>query len=157
MNLAEKYRAADGWKKNLGGDKFNPTNRTVEFVLEDGTFGVSKSSVKLDWSTAKGDQSIAYYRFQPSDDWPEERIGVIGQNGGDGEHYSALYKQEGGNHYKDMVIQPIEFIVENDLPFREANAIKYICRHYQKNGADDIRKAIHYLEMILETEYESVD
>jgi len=66
-------------------------------------------------------------------------------------------KQEGGNHYKNAKIQPIDFIVENGIKFREANAIKYIFRHESKNGAEDIKKAIHYLEMILETEYTEVE
>lgn len=61
--------------------------------------------------------------------------------------------QIGGNHYKEMKIQPIDFIVANSISFREANAIKYICRHTSKNGEEDLKKAIHYLEMILETEY----
>ncbi len=62
---------------------------------------------------------------------------------------TALDKQEGGGHYL-LPIQPIEFIVKNDLPFREGNVIKYVTRHQSKNGAEDIKKAIHYLEMILE-------
>ena len=63
---------------------------------------------------------------------------------------SALDKQEGGTHYKDMPIQPIDYIVKNGLGFREGNVIKYVTRHQSKNGAEDIKKAIHYLEMILE-------
>jgi hypothetical protein len=63
---------------------------------------------------------------------------------------SVKEKQIGGAHYRMMSIQPTEFIVANNLPWREANAIKYICRHKYKNGAEDIRKAIHYLEMLLE-------
>ena len=63
---------------------------------------------------------------------------------------SALDRQVGGRHYKDMKIQPIEYIVGNNIPYREANAIKYISRHRFKAGAEDIKKAIHYLEMILE-------
>lgn len=66
---------------------------------------------------------------------------------------SALQTQQGGTHYKDMAVQPIEYIVANKIPYREANVIKYISRHANKNGAEDIRKAIHYLEMILETDY----
>lgn len=66
----------------------------------------------------------------------------------------ALDTQVGGGHYKDMKIQPIEFIVENNISYREGNAIKYICRHKNKNGVEDIKKAIHYLEMIKE-EYEN--
>ena len=62
---------------------------------------------------------------------------------------STLDKQEGGSHYK-LPIQPIEYIVKNSIPYREANVIKYVTRHASKNGAEDIKKAIHYLEMILE-------
>lgn len=65
----------------------------------------------------------------------------------------ALRKQEGGNHYKDMKIQPVEFITANELGFLEGNVVKYICRHHAKNGAEDIRKAIHYCELLLATKY----
>ena len=65
----------------------------------------------------------------------------------------ALRKQEGGSHYKDMAIQPVEFITANKLGFLEGNVVKYICRHHAKNGAEDIRKAIHYCEMLLQTKY----
>ena len=67
--------------------------------------------------------------------------------------YDSLEKQVGGKHYKNMKIQPAEFINENKLLFAEGNAIKYICRHQSKGKADDIKKAIHYLEMILERDY----
>ena len=70
------------------------------------------------------------------------------------EAMKATLKQVGGSHYKDCKIQPIEFIVGNDLTFCEGNAIKYITRHRRKGeGAKDIEKAIHYLEMILEMEF----
>jgi hypothetical protein len=61
-------------------------------------------------------------------------------------------RQEGGEHY-DMPIQPTEFIFKNSIPFIEGNIIKYVTRHRQKNGAEDILKAIHYLELILEYDY----
>jgi len=67
---------------------------------------------------------------------------------------AARNKQVGGNHYKDCKIQPIDYIMENNLTFCEGNALKYITRHRRKgDGAKDIHKAIHYLEMILEIEY----
>ena len=47
---------------------------------------------------------------------------------------SALNRQEGGSHYKDLPIQPIEFIHANSIPFCEANAIKYLCRWRKKTG-----------------------
>ncbi|MDB4559242.1 DUF3310 domain-containing protein [bacterium] len=65
---------------------------------------------------------------------------------------SALDKQTGGSHY-DMKIQPIEYIYQNSLDYCEGNVVKYISRHGRKNGADDIRKAIHYCELLLELEY----
>ena len=65
----------------------------------------------------------------------------------------ALKKQEGGSHYKDFKIQPIEFISKNDLGFIVGNVIKYVCRYKNKNGKEDILKAIHYLEMLIELEY----
>jgi len=67
---------------------------------------------------------------------------------------SAYKKQVGGSHYKDMKIQPSRFINENRLPFAEGSAIKYICRHAAKGKEQDIEKAIHYLEMIKERDYE---
>ena len=62
----------------------------------------------------------------------------------------ALDTQVGGGHYKDFKIQPVEFIVANDIPYREANVIKYTTRHKDKNGIEDVRKAIHYLQMIVD-------
>ena len=67
--------------------------------------------------------------------------------------YDSLEKQVGGKHYKNFRIQPAQFINENKLLFAEGNAIKYICRHRSKGKEKDIKKAIHYLEMILERDY----
>ena len=66
---------------------------------------------------------------------------------------SAYKKQIGGSHYKDMSIQPADFINKNKLLFAEGNAIKYICRHQSKGKLQDIKKAMHYLEMIIERDY----
>ena len=66
-------------------------------------------------------------------------------------------KQIGGSHYRDMVIQPSEFINKNNIPFAEGNAIKYLCRHKQKNQKEDLLKAIHYCEMAIERDYADTD
>lgn len=66
---------------------------------------------------------------------------------------NALDTQVGGKHYKDMAIQPIEFIEKNQIPYLEGNAIKYICRHASKGGVQDIDKAIHYLQLLKEMRY----
>jgi len=65
----------------------------------------------------------------------------------------SLKKQVAGSHYKNMAIQPVEFIAKNRIPFIEGSAIKYICRHTQKNGVEDLEKAIHYLEIAKEFYY----
>lgn len=66
---------------------------------------------------------------------------------------SALDVQVGGGHYKDFVIQPIEFVEKNGLSFIEGSIVKYICRHRTKNGAEDINKIKHYCDLLLELEY----
>lgn len=66
---------------------------------------------------------------------------------------NALKTQVGGSHYKGMKIQHVEFVHANNIPYIEANAVKYICRHRQKNGRQDIEKAIHYLQILLDLEY----
>lgn len=66
---------------------------------------------------------------------------------------SALDKQISGTHYKDMPIQPIEFITKNKLDWYQGNIVKYASRHHSKGGADDLRKVIHYAELALEAQY----
>lgn len=66
----------------------------------------------------------------------------------------ATCKQIGGNHYKEMPIQPIEFIHKNNLSFIQGNVVKYICRYKDKNGVQDLEKAKHYIELLIEMETE---
>lgn len=66
---------------------------------------------------------------------------------------SALNVQVGGEHYKNLAIQPVEYIHTNNLSFLEGNVVKYITRHKTKNKAQDIRKIIHYCTLILQLEY----
>lgn len=66
---------------------------------------------------------------------------------------SVLDIQHGGSHYKDKKIQPIEYITANNLDFCEGNIVKYASRHKEKNGAEDIRKVIHYAQFILKFQY----
>lgn len=66
---------------------------------------------------------------------------------------NPLEKQVGGNHYKGFVIQPVEFIYKNNIDFLSGNIIKYAARHKSKNGAEDVKKIIHYAQLILKLEY----
>jgi len=66
---------------------------------------------------------------------------------------SALDMQEGGDHYKDLGIQPIEYIIENNLDFIQGNMIKYATRHKEKGGKEDLLKVIHYANLAIELQY----
>jgi hypothetical protein len=66
---------------------------------------------------------------------------------------NPLDEQVGGAHYKTMKIQPIEFIQENNLGFCEGNIVKYACRHAAKGGAEDLKKVIHYAQLLLAHKY----
>ena len=65
---------------------------------------------------------------------------------------SAKEIQVGGNHYKDMAIQPVEFIHKNGIGYIAGNVIKYVVRYKSKNGLEDLKKARHYLDMLIEEE-----
>lgn len=70
--------------------------------------------------------------------------------------FPASMKQIGGNHYKKFKIQPAEFCYVNDIPYLEATAIKYLCRWKDKGGIQDLEKARHYIDLLIEfTEVQS--
>lgn len=63
---------------------------------------------------------------------------------------SAFNKQVGGEHYKGFKIEPMEFFIANRIPYAEAAVMKYVLRYREKNGVEDLEKAIHVLEMLKE-------
>ena len=65
--------------------------------------------------------------------------------------------QVGGSHYNQYAIQPTEFIHKNDIPFIEGNIIKYVIRHRLKNGIEDLKKAKHYIDLLIEFEYKEAN
>jgi len=70
---------------------------------------------------------------------------------------TALNSQVGGSHYADHAIQPVEFIHTNGLGFCEGNCIKYLCRWEAKGGLQDLEKARHYIDMLIEMEEDKND
>jgi hypothetical protein len=68
------------------------------------------------------------------------------------EAFNALGKQVAGSHYKDLPIQPVEFIHANAIGYFEGNVIKYVSRWRKKNGIADLEKAKHYIELLIELE-----
>lgn len=65
---------------------------------------------------------------------------------------SAFDTQVGGSHYKNLPIQPLEFIVKNGLDFLQGCVVKYVVRYKLKGGIEDLQKARHYLDMMIELE-----
>lgn len=65
---------------------------------------------------------------------------------------SALDTQVGGSHYKCFKIQPVEFIHQNGIGYMAGNVIKYVSRYKEKNGIEDLKKARHYIDMMIEFE-----
>lgn len=65
---------------------------------------------------------------------------------------NALNVQIAGDHYKNLPIQPVEFIHANGIGFFEGNVIKYVSRWRAKGGVKDLEKAKHYIEMLIQLE-----
>ena len=63
---------------------------------------------------------------------------------------SAFKMQIGGSHYRDMEIQPAVYIVKNNIGYVEGCVIKYVSRWHDKGGVDDLKKARHYLDLLIE-------
>ena len=70
----------------------------------------------------------------------------------EGDAFSALDRQVAGDHYKDLPIQPAEYIYANAMGYFEGNVVKYVSRWRKKNGLADLEKAKHYIELLIELE-----
>lgn len=85
-------------------------------------------------------------------DWRYEQEGLVPEAATDEPSPSAFDLQVGGSHYKDLAIQPTEYIVKNKLNFIEGNVIKYVTRYKLKGGLEDLKKARHYIDILIELE-----
>lgn len=65
---------------------------------------------------------------------------------------SSLGKQVCGQHYLELAIQPVEYMHANDIGYFEGNAIKYLSRWKSKGGLQDLEKAVHFIELLIELE-----
>ena len=104
------------------------------------------------WSRESHEQYM-YRRSQEDKAVDKKKLKIIEEGTYEYEYGKASEKQIGGSHYKDCVIQPIDYIVKNNLDFLEGNVVKYITRHKEKDGPEDIKKVIHYAQLILELKY----
>lgn len=79
-------------------------------------------------------------------------VGVRQWSAGEPSPATALQVQVGGGHYKGLKIQPIEYIHANGIPFAEGSAIKYLTRWREKGGIEDLKKARHFIDLLIELE-----
>ena len=63
---------------------------------------------------------------------------------------NAMTTQVGGDHYSKLAIQPAEYITKNKLTYLQGNVIKYVTRYKDKNGIEDLQKAKHYIDLLIE-------
>ena len=174
-DLIKLVKDENGFTIWRGGEQPVSDTTTVEYLLRNGQGGTVPAE-GLQWAHLACVSDIVAYKVveqaatpQPEADsatLAEETLVALGWTF-DGQAWvenavvdlpismvpNALDVQVGGTHYKDCAIQPIEYIHANKLGFAEGNVVKYITRHRQKHGADDVRKVIHYCQLLLELEY----
>jgi len=96
------------------------------------------------------DYESSEFNIDPKGYWKGAQS--IGGEGGANIPKLASQKQVGGNHYKQFKIQPAEFCYKNNIPYLEATAIKYLCRWKDKGGIQDLEKAKHFIDLLIEFE-----
>jgi hypothetical protein len=109
---------------------------------------IDRAELERVWQEAIDEKQMAeayeeYQKAEESNADPEKALRLLLDK-------QPLDHQVGGDHYKRFKIQPIEFCYENNIPFAEGNAIKYICRWRFKDGVKDLEKAKHILEMLIQ-------
>lgn len=128
----------DGWPGQEG--KF-----IVAYQFGEGNYHRANSPQSETWDVAGGKWAVFW--VNDTSRTVEQRLAAARFD------QAATERQVGGDHYKSLKIQPIEYIDANNLPYLEGNVIKYVTRHASKNGVQDIDKAIHYLELIKQMRY----
>lgn len=132
---------ADGWIPHTPGDPCPCDNldQLIDLKLRGGWVTKDYPADKVRWTDLNTVYDIFAWRpHKPAPETPKE---------------TALSSQIGGDHYKSCAIQPIEFITANNLGFCEGNIVKYVTRHASKNGKQDLLKAKHYIDLLIQLKY----
>lgn len=149
-DLIELVEHADGFKPWTGGEQPEETRgKLVEYRLRSGLHCEGEQAERLDWSHEDLSHDIVAYKVvaevtQPAPD--PLRVELIEPP------QDALDVQVGGDHYKSLAIQPVEYIHANKIGYFEGNVIKYVTRWRAKNGVADLEKAKHYIDLLIELE-----
>ncbi len=124
---------ADKFGYELSGDSLEQLEREHRETM----------NTVLDWERREAAKQAT--RMTASEIFANEAVRLAGE-------MRALDKQEGGDHYKKLAIQPVEFICKNKIGYAEGNIIKYVTRWRDKNGVEDLQKARHYIDLLIELE-----
>lgn len=137
------------WIKWNGGERPVIDNALVDVKFGGGSTVLYQSAGNLYWQyTGKGGHGdIIAYRLSETQSM-EEAYEQAHKPISD----SALDEQVAGTHYKKLKIQPVTYIHANNIGFMEGSAIKYLSRWRDKGGVDDLQKAKHFIEMLIELE-----
>lgn len=114
-----------------------PAGCTVEIETRGGLEGSAKADDVV-WAHHGDKSDVVAYRV--------ESVPACGST------TRPLDVQVGGGHYKGLAIQPVEFIHKNGIGFCEGNAIKYLVRWRDKGGVEDLKKAKHYIDLLIDME-----
>lgn len=137
-----KFKAGDVCKvtRNVSNHGLKIGSIAVVKSIDNGFLSVSSNTTNYPWIVIEEELELAT---------PMEIAATLTTKKVD-EQDDPFKQQVGGDHYKSMTIQPVEFILANGLGFCEGNAIKYLCRYRQKGGVQDLEKAKHYVDLLIE-------
>ena len=168
-DLIELIEHADGFKPWAGGEQPEETRgKLVVFRMDNGETPSTNADV-LDWRALNDTTDIVAYKViaeaaQPVGEFASaasysDHMAPSGSVQPDPLHVEmieppqdALDVQVGGDHYKSLAIQPVEYIHANKIGYFEGNVIKYVTRWRAKNGVADLEKAKHYIDLLIELE-----
>ena len=141
--LGYKWHTGKNYENNT---EWGDCESTTCYYFFEGGYSDYDYFKKNDYTIIPSTQ-IADFEEKKSTDWspaPED-IEVMKKE-------KASETQIGGSHYSNMAIQPTEFIHKNGLSFIQGNVIKYVCRYKDKGGIEDLNKAKHYIDLLIEFE-----
>lgn len=155
-DLDELARRSSLQSPKIASGRWTLADNAYAIVLDvTATNGASKT-FKVSFDDLDDNLASIYNQFQGDKiflDWLSRRFTSQVETWIASQPAAPLQEQVGGSHYKDMAIQPVQFIHANGLDYLAGNVIKYVCRHKTKNGVQDLLKARHYLDLLLELEY----
>jgi hypothetical protein len=168
MNICEKHRKFAAYWEEIGGPDIEYLDDDGAWVLDSGLpcwfeesdyriAGDRHFALRKKW--VDSDKTLPIEYKVPADDcWYLATNYPWSQNceyreAVEKHESSALQTQVGGSHYKDMKIQPAEYTHANGIGHLAGDAIAYISRYKSKNGRQDLEKAIHSIQLLIQLEY----